>query len=479
MTTPSPPPTTSAPPAAGWWWVLAGLAGILLVATATTLDTDGLLEVGAEPWRALVTLPGHALLLWAWWKLGPRWRRPRLTAALWSLPMLLVPPMHSRDAYSYAAQGWLLRHGHDPYTVPSGDADLPGLLVGVHWFETTSVYPPLSLKVFEWVTRLTDSDLYWTAIAMRVPNVLALVAMAVLLPMLARRARIPSSTVLWAGLSNPLILVQWVGGIHNDAVMVALIAWAFLAAHDAAWRGWRGMLLGGALIGIAMSVKQSAALAGLGVVALAWSAAAPHLPLHLRTWWGLARRAVAAGVVAIAAFAVIAWVTGLGLGWRNPTAGSPLEATSNTPISWVASFARFHELLPEETIVTVLTGVSFGLVLAAVVVLVLRAGPRPPTSAGRPWLVASGSLLAFAVLGPALQPWYLTWVVPFVALARPRLLWQHAWLLAVVLAGVIPALQDVMAPYAAMALLAFPGWLLWRRLRRDATPVLERSATTV
>src|SRR5690606_17247909 len=138
------------------------------------LDMAGFLEVKASWWRPLVTLPGHVLLLLAWWNLGPRAQRPRLVIALWSAAMLLAPPLHSRDAYSYAAQGWLRQHGLDPYLVPSGEAADAGLLVGVHWFETTSVYPPLSIELFGLVSRLFDGHLWWSAIGMRLPNVVAL-----------------------------------------------------------------------------------------------------------------------------------------------------------------------------------------------------------------------------------------------------------------------------------------------------------------
>ncbi|MCC2594474.1 polyprenol phosphomannose-dependent alpha 1,6 mannosyltransferase MptB [Tessaracoccus sp. OS52] len=463
--------TNPASSPAGWLWTALGVVGIVTVSLATALDMDGFLETGASWWRPLVTLPGHALLLLAWWQLGPGWRRPLVTLTIWSAALLAAPPLHSRDAWSYAAQGWLMNNGLDPYLVPSGDAGDAGLLVGIHWFETTSVYPPLSLEIFRAVSWLFGGDLWLSSVGMRLPNLVAMAVLAWCLPRLARRVGVASSTVLWAGLLNPLVVIQWVGGIHNDAVMVALVAVAFLVAHAPGWRGYRGMLAGGAVLGVAMLVKQSAAVAGVAVVALAWAAAAAGLEPRRRNWWALARRAVAAGLVAVAVFVLVSLATGLGFGWRNPTAGSPLEATSNSPISWVASFTRFHELLSDETVITVFTTISSALILVATVWLLRRYGPHPPDDAGRPWVVAIGALLAFALLGPATQPWYLTWAVPFVVLAHPRLRSQHLWLVVVCAASVIPALQDFMAPYYSMFLLAVPSWWLWRRLRRAATPV--------
>lgn len=462
-----------------WTWPLVGVLGLLLVSAAVTIDRSGLLEVGPSPWRILLTLPGHLLLLYAWWRMGPAWSRPRTVLALWSLVLLFSPPLHSRDAFSYAAQGWLMSHGLDPYMVLSGDAGQSGLLVGIHWFDTTSVYPPLSLEIFGAISRLFDGNLYWTAVGMRLPNLVAIAVLAWCLTKLADRAGVRRNVVLWAGLLNPVLVVQWVGGIHNDAVMVALVALAYLAAQHVGARGWTAMVAGGMLIGVAMSIKQSAAVAGVGVVALAWAAAQPTLPVKSRTWLGLAARAAAGGAAAVGAFALISWVTGLGMGWRNPTAGSPLQATSNAPISWVASFGRFHELLPDAQIITILTPITGLLVVAGIVWLVWRCGPRPPTTVGEPWLVACGVLLAFAVLGPALQPWYLTWVLPFVALSRPSLRLQHVFLLVTVVCVVLAPLQDVLAPYVAMGVLVLPSWWLWGRWRMDETVVLGQVETQV
>lgn len=462
-----------------WVWPLVGALGLFLVVAAVSVDRHGLLEVGASPWRAVATVPGTALVLLAWWRLGPTWRRPRLVLALWSLVMLFSPPMHSRDAYSYAAQGWLVARGLDPYTVASGDAAQSGLLVGIHWFRTTSVYPPLSLEIFGVVSQILGGDLYWSAVGMRLPNLLAIVVLAWCLPRLADRAGVSRNAVLWAGLLNPVMLVQWVGGIHNDAIMVAILAVAFLVAHDVRARGWMAMVVGGALIGLAMSIKQSAAVAGVGMVALAWAASQPVLPEKSRTWWALALRAAAGGAGALGVFALISWLTGLGLGWRNPTAGSPLQATSNAPISWVASFARFHELLSDGRIISWLTLFTASLVIAGIVWLVFRMGPRPPDSVGQPWLLVCGVLLAFAVLGPALQPWYLTWVIPFVALARPTVHMQHAFLTVTFVSAMLAPLQDVMAPYWAMGVLVLPALLLWRRLQRHQVVFLSPPGTVV
>lgn len=466
------------PRTGAWLWVLLGVGGLLLIAGGAVIDMPGLMEGGASWWRPLITMPGYLVLLLSWWRLGPRFSRPRLVTAIWSAVLVLMPPLHSRDSYSYSAQGWLMTHGLDPYLVPSGMAGKAGLLVGRHWFRTTSVYPPLAVESFHGVAKLVGEHLLFVPMAMRLPNLVAMVVLAWTLPRLARRVGISERLALWAGLLNPLIITQWVGGIHSDAVMVAALGLAFLAAGNAAWRGYAGALAGGALIGVSMGFKQSAAVAGLGVIALAWQAGLPRIDPERRNWWGLFWRSAAGGGAAIGTFTALSLGSGRGFGWSNKTAGSPLGATSNTPLSWVASFTRYHKLLSSENVVTVFTSLSTVFILIALVWLVSRYGPKPPDDPGRPWVIATGALLAFAALGPALQPWYLTWALPFVVFCRPALFSQQLWLVTVCAAATIPTLQDFLAPYTSMFILVIPVWLFWNRVRRDSEPIFPAPQAT-
>ena len=452
---------------APWVWVAAGVAAVTFLIGAQLLDSPGLLERGASWWRVLITLPAHAVLVLAWWQLGPRWRRPRLTAALWSLPMLFALPMHSRDAYAYGATGWLAARGIDPYTTALGEAGQPGLLVGVHWHETTSVYPSLSLDLFALLSRLTGGDLYWTTVALRLPSVAALVILALVIPALARRVGVHPLTALWAGLLNPIMLVQWIGGVHNDALMVALGVAAFLAVFDLGWRGWRGLVVAGVLLGLAMGIKQSAALFGLGVVAVAWSRRTQ------RGWWRLAAVAAVPGVITVAVFLLTSLTHGLG--WRNPTAGNPIAATSNSPLSWVASFLRYNEVMPELAANRSVGLLSTILIAAGVLVAWRWLGPKGD-DVGRPWVFALTVLAVFCVGAPALQPWYVTWLIPLFAFAGLGARWQRAWLVFVVAFSLLPALQDWVAAYVSMALLAVPLTILWRRLGRADVDLLPGSA---
>jgi hypothetical protein len=143
---------------------------------------------------------------------------------------------------------------------------------------------------------------------------------------------------------------------------------------------------------------------------------------------------------------------------------------SDSPLSWIIQMMKslgYETLLaPAMRVLTLLAGL---VVLAAWVWLVVRFGPRPGEP-GRPWVVLLGGLLAFALLGPALQPWYFTWAAPFVALALPDRRWQRIWLSAT--AVVVMAASTGFS--LGLPLLGLATWLLWRRFEAKDLEVLQK-----
>lgn len=109
-----------------WWSRLneAGLRGstwrivgtlLVLVGVGLLVDSWLRLRPGREP-RDLTAepLPKHAR---RYFKHLPGIRaglHPWAVLGVWGLPFLLAPPIFSHDAYSYAAQGWLLENGISP-----------------------------------------------------------------------------------------------------------------------------------------------------------------------------------------------------------------------------------------------------------------------------------------------------------------------------------------------------------------------------
>jgi alpha-1,6-mannosyltransferase len=141
------------------------------------------------------------LLGWWWYSRGDGGtRNAYVTLTLWTAPLLLAPPMFSRDVYSYLAQGLMIDAGVDVYQ--NGQ-------------ECDAV---------------VDTHLVAGVLAMRLVAVAGLTLLAAAVPVLARSTGIRPATALWLAALNPLVLIHLVGGAHNDALTVGLLAAGLAAA---------------------------------------------------------------------------------------------------------------------------------------------------------------------------------------------------------------------------------------------------------
>lgn len=461
-------------------WVAVGMLGSALVAVLPF--AVGYLPGGAEglvernlPWlrhafgrylsRVLAVL-GSVLLFVSWLALRPRHgeeashRRPwRLIALLWSLPFWPVPPVMTADPYAYAAQGWLLNQGRNPYQVAMG---FPSPFTeGVYpaWLETTAVYPPLSLQLQGFLVWITGDDPYWAVVAMRLIALAGVALMLIAAVPLARLVGVSGTGALWAIGLNPLLQVQLIGGMHNDALMLGFI---LIALWVARLRG--GLFWGAAMIGVAAAVKQPAILAGPGVVWFALfgdhSARTPALPVR----WGRAIGGLlVGGAVGGAVLVLLSLPDRLMFGWLGRYAGSPSLVINHSPLSWFAQLAlrwgvRFG--IVDRT----LTVVSALLMLAAFIWVLRRFGPH------RPIAFTAGSLLVFGLLGPAVQPWYVLWGGPVIPFARPSARVVRVCLAVVLLLLLSGILQEYLSPPISVPLAAIPAlaWAYWDRRTRTA-----------
>ncbi len=435
-----------------------GLVGSVLVAIATVaLSYTGFGSTRADSTFAVrwlgrgLGLVGLIALTIGWGLVRRITARGRwLLLALWSLPLLGAPPVGSRDAYAYAEQGWLVAHGHDPYTTPMATLGSPFAdLVDAWWKGQTTVYPPLALEVQSWVVRATGESPVLSVAAMRVPAILGLVLVGLCLPRLADRAGGDRDTAAWLVLLNPLVIVHVVGGAHNDALAVGLAA----AAVWLASQGRRGWLVGAIVLGLAVGVKQPLAIAGLAIAAT--SRAATRRP-----WPQLVVRAVVIAVLAVATFVLVTWASGLGWGWTSGS-GSPYSVVTIAPTSLLADLIARLGLATFAGALGVLGPV--GLVLAALWVL----GDAIRTLRSAPIAFLGRSLVVLALLSPALQPWYRLWGGVFVACMPLRrrgrrrfvavvamgltVLWTVEWI------GMAPLWGAMIAVVVGLAVLAVRG----------------------
>lgn len=351
-----------------------------------------------------ILLVGVLLLLSAWLRLYPRDDGvdiSRVTLVLWSLPLLLAPPLFSNDAYSYAAQGRVADVGLDPYTVAPEQLGGPfAAQVDPAWLHTPAPYGPLALQMQHLAVDVAGDHAYASAVAMRLPAIAALVVIVILLPRLARTLGMDPRFALWLGVLNPLTVLHLLGGSHNDAMMIALVVVALWLATQ------RQLVLASLAVALAATVKQPALVAVVAVGILS-------APVSLRAAAGGWTRArvgcvAAASALSLAFFAVITAATGLGYGWISAM-GVPGQVRNYlSPATALGSLLEIAARLVgyEEGAGRALPATrAAALVLCAIVLvwLAVRKSPRQPVTA----LVLM--FMALVVCAPTVQPWYVMW----------------------------------------------------------------------
>lgn len=410
-------------------WV--GLAGTALVAwgschpefsfAADGWPADWVNEIGLAapiPVNRILIVLGTIALTWAWWHLRPARDRPPVHAgtalALWSLPLLLVPPVLSPDAVLYADLGWTLGAGANPYEVGLATTGGPfAYLVDPLWAGSGVAYPPLTLRLNQVLVSAAGSHPYWSIVAMRVPTLLAVAAMLWLVPRIAGLLGLPRRGAVWLGVLNPLLVLHFIGAAHNDAPMLATtLAAIWVVLRRPSW--WTAFLAGPLLVALAMAFKQQGGLAVVAVAGLPVAGSLAALPIARRLWL-LGWRTALVTLVAVAGFAGISLACGLGFGWLGwldlmGLAGTPAPLAllaKGGALLWQAGGGSYMGFL-------IIAGRVGTLILAVVLAWIgVRFADRPLA------LVAWGSL-AIAVLGQALHPWYLPWSLALLGLVPLR-----------------------------------------------------------
>lgn len=390
-----------------------GLAGTAFLALGG--DTAGALPVREllAPANVRVALGlvgvyfGVVLLIAAWILLGrlvrsadpPTPRALMLVLVIWAAPLLLAPPLFSRDVYSYLAQGAMVDAHMDVYT--HGPAQLGGPLadeVAPLWRHTAAPYGPVFLAVASALAGLTRGELPAGLLGMRLVALFGVALMAAALPRLARHSGADPAAALWLGALNPLVLLHLVAGAHNDAIMLGLLGVGLVAALG------RWPVLGAVLVTLAALVKAPAVLGLAAVVVL--QVRAGHRPAK-----AVLTTTLAAAATTVAATAV----AGTGYGWigalKTPVSPQNWALTSLLGRATGALLERLgSDLAPLAVPAWHLLGLALTSVLVAAIWWRLR--PRPVYALGL-------SLAAVAAFGPAIRPWYVLWGLFLIAAAAP------------------------------------------------------------
>ncbi|MGB9304302.1 MAG: polyprenol phosphomannose-dependent alpha 1,6 mannosyltransferase MptB [Mycobacterium sp.] len=386
-----------------------------------------------------MTTTGAVMMALAWLMLGRfalgkrRMSRGDLdrTLLLWMLPLLIAPPMYSKDVYSYLAQSQISLEGLDPYRVgPASGLGLGHvftLSVPSLWRETPAPYGPLFLWIGRGISALTGENIVAAVLCHRLVVLIGVSLIVWATPRLARRCGVAEVSALWLGAANPLLLMHLVAGIHNEALMLGLM----LTGAEFALRGvdsprlmptsWRigpdweplGMLLAGSILIVLSSQVKLPSLLALGFVT---AALAYRLGGTVRAL--LLVGAAMAGL-SVAVMALVGWASGLGFGWIY-TLG-----TANVVRSWMSpptllalgtgQVGILLGLGDHTTAVLALTrgiGVLIIMVMVTWLLLAVFRGRLHPIG-------GLGVALGLTVLlFPVVQPWYLLWaIIPLAAWA--------------------------------------------------------------
>lgn len=316
-------------------------------------------------------------------------------AALWAIPVLIGPPLASRDVYSYVALGQAASAPVNPYRPYSPDlGGVAAPAVDPQWNAGPgTAYGPAFTELAKVVASVSSTKLVAKTMWFRLLSVAGVaVATASLVHMARRRGTHPATAVILAA-ANPLVLIHLISGAHNDAIMLGLSLAGVALADRKGYRPWLAALVLCAL-GAAIKFPAFAAVAYLGV----------------RGPTGRKARLsdlLIAGAVGVATLEVAGMVTGYGWGWATNMMQGPAILSYLAPATVLAGLVHLMAgLFGEHPSIAFIAG---PLRLIGMVVGAALGWRFLSRSRVRGLAALSCALLVAAIFGPAVQPWYLTW----------------------------------------------------------------------
>ncbi|MEJ6019674.1 polyprenol phosphomannose-dependent alpha 1,6 mannosyltransferase MptB [Corynebacterium sp. H113] len=399
----------------------------------------------------MVTFVGIGMLIVAWLGVGAfvlAGARTRVTSvntsmlvrtfAGWVTPLILTAPLFTQDIYSYLAQGAIVDRGMDPYA--AGPVDLLGAndplarSVPLIWSHSPSPYGPTAMVAAWFISALTNDSPLASVFLHRIIAVASLYVVAWALVRLAQRCGVSPQFALWLGVLNPLTLLHLVGGIHNEALLLALL----LSGMELCLRAIHGRSVPGVPDGAPGERGSSnpelkkrllfaaglvlISLAGMvkvtGFVALGFAGAWLGRR-YGRSVWSLLKAAVVTGGIAVVTCVVFSLGSGLGFGWITSQGGAATVRSWMSLPTLLGILSGFVGRLLglgdiSEFALSFTRGVGI-VVAAAWLIRMLWA-----TFRGRIHPLGGYGLAMFALvlLFPVVHPWYLLWaLVPLSAWA--------------------------------------------------------------
>src|ERR1051325_8776059 len=150
-------------------------------------------------------------------------------AVLFRVSILFTPPYLSDDIYRYIWDGRVQAAGINPYRYIPAAPELAQLRDDTIYPKINrrdyahTIYPPVAQVVFLLTTRISES-VVWMKVTMLIFEMIAIWAIAQLLNLLGRPRQL---LLIYAW--HPLVVWEFAGSGHVDAIAICFMALAFLA----------------------------------------------------------------------------------------------------------------------------------------------------------------------------------------------------------------------------------------------------------
>lgn len=391
----------------------------------------------------IVTFTGIGMLIAAWLGVGAfvaSGARTRVTSvdtgmlvrtfAAWVIPLIFTAPLFTQDIYSYLAQGAVVDRGMDPYA--AGPVELLGTedplarSVPLIWADSPSPYGPTAMVVAWAIAAVTDDAVLPSVFLHRAVSVASLYVVAWALVRLAQRCGVSPQFALWLGVLNPLTLLHLVGGVHNEALLLAFLLsgmeLCLVALHGKpipgtpddpveprspalSRNGWLLFAAGAALIAMAGMVKVTGFVA-LGFVGMALARRFGF------TTMAVARAAAVTAATAAATIVAFCLASGLGFGWITSQGGAAtVRSWMSLPTLLGISSGFAGRVLGIGDVSEAALSLTRGLGILLAAAWLLRM--LWATFRGRIHPLGGYGLAMFAMvlLFPVVHPWYLLWAL--------------------------------------------------------------------
>ena len=407
-------------------WRVSILGVVLCV--AMTICSRYFIDRGGLYFMASLTLAGIAYLLAIREFFTTSTFDPRVViiglilAAGWHIEFLRLPPGVDDDIHRYVWDGRLQRLGYNPYLVVPSDPAVKHLHTGetrnLNNPDLPSPYPPGAQLFFRALTAIQESTF-----ALKAAFVLCELGIVFLLLDFLRRKQQGAHLVL-AFAWNPLLAIEVAGSGHID-IVGALLLVISIAALARRWRATAAVALG-----LAVAVKF------LPVVLL---------PLY----WKRIRLRDAALAAAVVALLYLPFLNHRSI--PIGSLGTYLQTFRfNGPV-----FGALDRVAPPQLLVGL--AVLAGFATAAWLRIRRSATPESPSDPlAEPmfiWPIFAWPMAAALVCAPAVFPWYLLWLLPFLTSASTLLL--SVWTVSIIPVYVQWHLRTLGHSWGAL-----PGWVM-------------------